>query len=137
MGLRLGHICLGTKKLEEMISFYVERCACRIIHEFRNPAGERYGAFLEIDGSATHLELFNQTDPDPDEKSGSFRHLCLQCDDIEKVARAFIDAGYPVKVERGRTDNVLQFWVQDPDGHKVEFHQYDDQVTFSPPKETA
>jgi len=131
MGLRLGHICLGTKRLERMICFYQELCKCSLIHEFCNAENERYGAFLEIDGSGTHIEIFNQIEPDPDSIGGAFRHFCFQTDDILETKKAFLKAGYDVEITRGKTDQVLQFWVKDPDGNMVEFHQYDECCTFN------
>ena len=95
---------------------------CGVAHEFRNAAGERYGAFLEI-ANGTFLELFSEQG-EPNE-GGFFRHFCIEVEDIERMAARCRSHGHDCDVNRGRTDRILQFWILDPDGTKIEFQQHD------------
>ncbi len=133
---RLGHLCLGTPQLEQMIEFYQSYCDGTIVHQFINPQGERYGAMLRISDSATFLELFN------DQKievtaNPPFRHLSFQVEDIGAHRQLLAAQGAAVEVKRGRTDGILQFWCNDPDGNQVEFTQFDEQSIYSEWSERA
>jgi len=40
--------------------------------------------------------------------------------------------GLQAEVRRGRTDRILQFFVNDPDGNMVEFQQHDRESVLYP-----
>ena len=128
---RLAHVCLGTTDLERLVRFYGNLLEGRVIHEFRNPAGERYGALLAL-APGTFLELFNEPNPSARAGQGLFRHLCFEVEDIEATAAHVRTLGLAAEVKRGRTDRTLQFTIADPDGTPVEFHQYDSQCVQFP-----
>jgi catechol 2,3-dioxygenase-like lactoylglutathione lyase family enzyme len=128
---RLAHVCLGTTDLERLIGFYGTLLEGRVIHEFRNPAGERYGALLAL-APGTFLELFNEPNPNARAGQGLFRHLCFEVEDIEAMAAHARTLGFTPEVKRGRTDLTLQFTIADPDGIPIEFHQYDRQCVQFP-----
>lgn len=126
---RLSHVSLGTPDLPRTLEFYQSLLGCKIVHEFRNAAGELYGAFLTT-GGGTFLEFFNDQNSKP--PNGYFRHICLEVDDIEATAARFRAAGHTIQLKRGRTDRVLQFFVTDPTGTMVEFHQHDQESVLFP-----
>ena len=120
---RLAHVCLGTTDLSKAVEFYCGLLGCRISHEFKNPQGELCGVFLLVNNS-TFLELFK--DEQPKREGGLFRHLCFEVVNIQGLAEELRrEKGLQVEVSRGKTDHVLQFWIKDPDGNMVEFHEYD------------
>ena len=126
---RLGHVCLGSRDLGKTLAFYRDILGCTIVHEFKTPEDWTYGLFLLVNND-TFLEFFHQQDRQ--QEGGLFRHMCFEVEDIHAFAGAMAQKGFSPEVIRGRTDGVLQFWVNDPDGNKVEFHQYDEQsVQFS------
>lgn len=126
---RLSHVCLGTLDLERAIAFYRTALGCAVVHEFRNDHNELYGAMLFCRGG-TFLELFRDAEPMAD--GGRFRHLCFEVEDIETAAERFRSLGHACTVRRGRTDRTLQFFIHDPDGTVVEFHQHDAESKLSP-----
>ena len=127
---RLSHVSLSTRDLVAIERFYVDALGFEIAHEFRNPAGERYGFFLHA-GGGSFLEFFQSKDVSRED--GLFRHLCLETDDIEAAAEKLRASGITdIRVQRGRTDRILQFFVHDPDGTKVEFQQHDAQSALMP-----
>ena len=121
---QLAHVCLGSSDLSRTIGFYQDLLGCRVVHEFRSDAGELYGVFLFCNGG-TFLEFFK--DREPKDKGGRFRHLCFEVDSVEDAARMLRANGYEVNVRRGRTDHILQFFIEDPDGNVVEFQEHDEQ----------
>ena len=124
MTTRLSHICMSARDLAATESFYVGILGMEIAHEFRNDAGERYGFFLHA-GKGSFIEFFNK--PDASDSESTFRHFCLEVDDLE----AFLDhlAAHGIDrpaTKRGRTDYILQTVIFDPDGNHVEIQQHDD-----------
>ena len=122
MNLRLGHLCLGTPRLEAMMGFYRAHLGCRIVHELTNDAGERRGVFLEV-GGGTYLELLRE---EPGRgAAGRFRHFAFEVTDIESWAARFRALGQDTQVTRGRTDGAQACWITDPDGNRLELHEHD------------
>ena len=122
--LRLSHVSLGAKDLESLVAFYVNNLNLKIAHEFLNDEGFRYGVFL-FAGGGTFIELFQ--DQKPVRTGGQFRHFCIEVDDIQGIATVMRELGFSPEVRRGRTDRVLQFCIEDPEGNVVEFHEHDNQ----------
>jgi catechol 2,3-dioxygenase-like lactoylglutathione lyase family enzyme len=107
---RLSHICLSTRNLAATERFYVDVMGFKVVHQFHNAAGERYGFFLHA-GGGTFIEFFQK--PDAGTQEALFRHLCFE-------------------VKRGRTDYILQCFITDPDGIPVEIQQHDEQSVLAP-----
>lgn len=126
---KLGHVCLGTSKLETMVDFYSNVFGFPVIHRFKTAGGECYGVFLCV-GNGTFLEFFN--DDKPDLAQGRFRHLCFEVENIKGWAAGLIEKGYMTEIRRGKTDGVLQCWIDDPDGNRIEFHEYDENAVQYP-----
>ena len=120
---RIAHVCLSTANLDETILFYKRHFAARVIHEFRNSSGNLYGVFLRLN-NFVDLEFFETQESIS--AGNQFRHLCFEVGDIEAAANYFRTEGMKAEVQRGKTDSTLQFWLTDPNGMKIEFHQYDD-----------
>jgi len=120
---QISHVCFGTTDLLKTVEFYREHFGSEIAHEFRNATGALYGVFLSV--GTSFVEFF--TIPEAPPPGGIFRHFCFEVDDIEAAAAHFNAAGMQAEVKRGKTDRTLNFWIEDPNGIKIEFHQYDSQ----------
>ena len=121
---RLSHVCLGSTNLARTIVFYRDVLGCEVAHEFRNSDGKLYGVFLAC-GNGTFLEFFNEDQAKP--PGGLFRHVSFEVPDIEHAAASARRHGFQPEVRRGRTDHILQFFINDPDGNMIEFQQHDQQ----------
>ncbi len=122
--IRLSHVCLNSSDLGQTEAFYCGILGFKKVHEFVNPAKERYGLILAA-GNGTFVEFFRKPSSTHEfQGDRNFRHLCFQVSDIRAVADKFKQLGFDVSVTVGKTDGVPQFWVSDPDGTAVEFHQY-------------
>lgn len=126
---RLSHVCLSARDPARTIAFYQDVLGCAVAHEFRNDAGELYGAMLHC-GDGTFIELFR--DAVATTSGGPFRHLCFEVVDIEAAASQLRVSGFECNVRRGRTDRVLQFFIHDPDGTMIEFHEHDAESALRP-----
>jgi catechol 2,3-dioxygenase-like lactoylglutathione lyase family enzyme len=75
-----------------------------------------------------YIELFPAMDPSllqHPQTADSHAHLCLLVDDAEQAAAELRSQGLQADgpITMG-PDNSLQFWLTDPDGHRIEFMQY-------------
>ena len=118
----ISHICFGVSDLEVAVDFYCNKLGFNIVHKFINQDDICYGMILKV-GKSNFLEFFF------DEKkyisNGVFRHLCFAVQDIKKVHMSLIHKVFVSEISRGKTDRTLQFWITDPFGIKIEFHEYD------------
>lgn len=127
---RLSHISLSTRDLGAAERFYADVMGFEIAHEFRNAAGERYGFFLHA-GGGTFVEFFQK--PNDGVNDGLFRHICFETDDIEAFAARVRSHGIgDITIRRGRTDKILQFTFNGPDGIQIEIHQHDAESVLTP-----
>ena len=124
----LSHACFTCIDVEATRSFYEDILGLKVVHEFRNDKDELYGIYLSI-GRNTFLEFFRG--PIASESDGLFRHICLVVNDIHSMNVELQKIGLKATVQRGRTDGTLQMWVIDPNGIKIEFHEYDPQSLLS------
>lgn len=122
---RLSHVSLGTPDLGRAVGFYRDVLGCSVAHEFRNETGEMYGAFMHS-GDGTFIELFYDAELAYTHQS-RFRHFCFECEDLQFTASRLRLMGFSPELKRGRTDGVLQTFIEDPDGNVVELQQHDEQ----------
>jgi len=122
--VRLVHASFGTRNLERAVGFYRDVLGGEIAHEFRNEAGDCYGVFVHM-GCGTFVELFRDIGIEAG-ATCTFRHICFDVPDIEAMAKHLTNHGFTPSIRRGRTDGVLQLFIEDMDGNKIEFQQQDE-----------
>ena len=119
----LSHISLMSNSLNKVKNFYVNKLGLKIAHEFRNEKNELYGYFLSSNKN-TFLEIFKTTKKiNFKNKSNHFKHLCFEVSNIKKFNKKIFNNKY--KINRGKTDKILQFFAKDFEGNIIEFHQRD------------
>ena len=118
----LAHVCFTVRDLDASTAFYGDQLGFEQAFPFINEAGVRFGQYFHI-GRGTFLELFqgDRTDLDP---SQSYRHFCLQVDDLAAEVTRLREAGLTVSDTKMGSDGSLQAWLADPDGNRIELHQY-------------
>jgi len=112
-----------SNSLNKVKNFYVNKLGLKIAHEFRNEKNELYGYFLSSNKN-TFLEIFKTTKKiNFKNKSNHFKHLCFEVSNIKKFNKKIFNNKY--KINRGKTDKILQFFTKDFEGNIIEFHQRD------------
>lgn len=124
----LSHACFTTSDLAATRRFYEDILKFKVVHEFRNDRNETYGLYFGI-GNSTFLEFFQG--PALVDPGNLFRHICVAVDDLRGLSEELLKAGFKCEISRGRTDRTLQAWISDPNGVKVEFHEYDSDSLLS------
>jgi catechol 2,3-dioxygenase-like lactoylglutathione lyase family enzyme len=118
----LAHICFVVKDLEASIAFYRDRLGFTPAFDFTNDKGERYGVYLRV-GGRSFIELF-KGEVEARAAKQSYSHFCLEVDDIQGTARQLRAAGLEVSEVKMGMDNSWQAWLEDPDGNRIELHEY-------------
>ncbi len=122
MIMGLAHICHTVTDLEASIDFYENKLGFSHAFDFINDEGKRFGVYLHI-GGRNFIELFTGK-VDREAKGGSYRHCCLEVDDINATASELRNNGVEVSEVKMGSDNSWQAWLTDPDGNRMELHQY-------------
>jgi len=118
----LAHICYTVADLEASIDFYQNKLGFSHAFDFINDEGKRFGVYLHI-GERNFIELFTGK-VDGSVKGYSYRHCCLEVDDINATASELKNRGAEVSQVKMGSDNSWQAWITDPDGNRIELHQY-------------
>ena len=120
----LAHVCLRTKDLNALLRFYRDMLGMKPLFNFTKN-GKIAGVYLKI-ADGMYLEAFEVPDaPDRHDQASPLSHFCLQTDDIRALYQKLIDNGYKPATEiRLGADQSWQFWIQDPAGIRIEFHEY-------------
>lgn len=118
---QLAHICLHVKDVQKTTDFYSRILGLPVKFRFFRESGEVRGAYLEA-GGETFIEFFVAGK----ERSGEspMVHMCLQVDSIEKTIADIRARGGEVSDKKLGADHSWQAWTMDPDGVRIELHEY-------------
>jgi catechol 2,3-dioxygenase-like lactoylglutathione lyase family enzyme len=121
----LSHVCFFVSDLGKSTAFYCQKLGLRKAFDLNILGGKVRGVYLHA-GGRTFIELFEgQRQPTPPE--ASYRHCCFEVDDIKKAVLALRGQGAEVTDIKRGTDGSYQAWLADPDGNRIELHQFTDQ----------
>lgn len=118
----LAHACFVVVDLDRALKFYIDGLGMKLAFEFRNEQDKRTGVYLAC-GGRTFLELFHGQPNAPDPQ-GSYRHISLEVDNIQAAIEQLTAAGAQATEMKMGKDGSWQAWTADPDGNRIELHQY-------------
>lgn len=121
----LSHICFVVSDLGESTAFYRDKLGLREAFELVILDGKVRGVYLHV-GGRTFIELF-EGKPDPTPSGAGYRHFCLEVADIELVVKTLRGRDVEVSDIQTGTDGSYQAWLADPDGNRIELHQFTEQ----------
>jgi len=119
----IAHTCYTVKDLKRAIGFYCDVLRLKQAFDFRDEKGRLYGVYIYV-GGRNFIELFEGEVADLKETGSSYRHLCLEVDDTEATVKGLRSQGIEVSDPKMGGDGSWQAWLADPDGNKIELHQY-------------
>lgn len=120
----LAHVCIRTPDLDRTRNFYCDALGLRKLFDFTK-AGNVIGFYLKVSGTS-YIEVFKADDTVPPQSSLRLAHFCLETDAIESLREKLAESGFSPGEIRSGADHSFQFWVNDPNGVALEFHQYTD-----------
>jgi len=118
----LAHVCFSVSELDRAIAFYCDTLGLPKAFDFVRDNGERYGVYVKA-GSRAFIELFKGT-VEPAGERQSFKHICLEVDDMQATVDRLTRAGVAVGEVKLGLDQSYQAWLADPDGNRIELHCY-------------
>ncbi|MEM9753787.1 MAG: VOC family protein [Planctomycetota bacterium] len=118
---QLAHLCIFTQDLDATAAFYTEGLGLTQQFDFVRH-NEPFGYYLKL-GNHSFIEVF-KGDPGP---VGNINHVAIEVEDIDAVIQRLHDYGYEVGDKRLGGDYSWQAWTTDPNGVRIEFHQYTEQ----------
>ncbi len=118
----LAHVCFIVRDLDASIAFYRDKLGMTEAFPFLKDDGTRFGVYLHA-GARNFVELF-VGEPEPYDEKQSYRHICLEVDDIQSTVKALRAKGVEVTDVKMGSDKSWQAWLADPDGNKIELHHY-------------
>jgi catechol 2,3-dioxygenase-like lactoylglutathione lyase family enzyme len=118
--LGISHMALFVSDLAKSRAFYEDFLGYDEAYVLKRDDGSIHIAFIKINENE-YIELFT----DPPKQDGHMSHIAFFTDDVEGL-RAYLAAQgvkVPAQAGKGKIGNT-EFNVTDPDGHTVEFVQY-------------
>jgi len=117
----IAHVCIFTADLDATLRFY---SAMGIHKQFDFiKQGRVIGFYLRVSDN-NFIEVFEKASAGEVTTAGNLGHLCLETEDIEGLRQKLADAGYQPGAVKLGCDQTYQFWIKDPNGVEIEFHQY-------------
>lgn len=116
----IAHIAIYAKDYDGSRAFYREMLGYQEPFSLNKADGTPDLTFIKIN-ERQYIELFKEREAGSDRLA----HIALETENVELLRRYLGAKGItvPEKVTKGRTGN-LAFTVKDPDGHTVEFVEY-------------
>jgi len=118
----LSHACFVVSDLDRALRFYGDALGLKLAFELKVPEAGLEGVYLHV-GGRTFIELF-KGEPAPSQPNASYKHICLEVDDMESTVAALREKGADVSEVKLGQDGSYQAWLTDPDGNRVELHQF-------------
>jgi catechol 2,3-dioxygenase-like lactoylglutathione lyase family enzyme len=115
---QLAHVCIHSKDLSETARFYQEGLGLERGFEFIKD-DDLFGYYINL-GENTFIEVF-KGEPGVE---GNIKHIAIQADDIDSIITRLRNHGYEIGDKSLGADHSWQAWTADPDGVKIEFHEY-------------
>ena len=121
----LAHVCIKSPDLSKTTDFYCEALGLEKLFQFTR-RGEVIGFYLKASPD-TFIEVFHEKHLPPGKEALILHHFCLESDDLARLRASLLERGLaPTEIKLG-SDHSHQFWIQDPNGVALEFHQYTEQ----------
>ena len=116
----LAHVCAVAQDLKKTEEFYCDGLGMEKGFEFMKD-GQVSGIYLKI-AEGSFLEFFHDENPKGDDSA--LRHLCFETEDIKALRQRLLDKGIDCGEISLGADESWQFWIKDPNGIEIEFHEY-------------
>jgi len=124
----IAHVTFATEDMGKSLHFYQNILGFERIYDMPDDDGNDWLIYLRVcDGQCIELFYNGEIKYSPKtENPTGFMHLCLEVENIEKIAEHLRKNGITLTVEplQGK-DHNWQCWANDPDGNPIEFMQID------------
>jgi lactoylglutathione lyase len=124
---RINHVGLRVRSLEQARAFYeklgfefiVGPIGPEPVAVMEHPTGININFILNASDDASEVNVLM----DVPEKHTGFTHISLEITDRKAVERHLNEVGIPITETVDLPDGAVFFFIRDPDGNVIEFHQ--------------
>ncbi|HUF60879.1 MAG TPA: VOC family protein [Verrucomicrobiales bacterium] len=114
----LNHVALHVRDVEDSVRFYRDQMG---LQQISRPAFTFPGAWFRL-GTTQELHLIGERE-DRVVSGPRSTHFALRVASLDKVCRELEGRSVALLGRQVRPDGALQAYVEDPDGHCIEFTQ--------------
>ena len=118
----LAHVCIKSADLDATAEFYCGALGLKRMFDFTRK-GKVIGYYLKA-GNTTFVEVFLESEILPVGQKTVLSHFCLETDDIKALHASLVARGLKPRAITMGCDQAYQFWMEDPNGLSLEFHEY-------------
>lgn len=129
----IAHVSFKVSNMKKTLDFYCGVMKFKQKFELNDTDGKPWIVYIEV-AKKQYVELFYDYNNMKSENSFSkmgekigYMHLSLEVTGIndlyDYLKTKDVKILTPVKLG---SDNTYQFWIEDPDGNPIEFHEYTD-----------
>jgi len=121
----IAHVAYTVSDMEKALHFYCDQLGFTKSFDIKDDNGNPWINYIKVSKNQ-FIELFygGKKGNSINQNESGFSHLCLEVDDIQKVADDLRKKGVTLDVEpkQGKDFN-RQCWIKDPDGNRIELMQ--------------
>ena len=124
MSYRFHHVHIVCKNLEEMIRFFTEVLAAKLID--RRKFGTADGASLDLDGTTINLRVAREDEQmvgDASQSTYGFDHIGLEVEDVENAFKNLTAQGYSFFMPPTEIPNMKIAFFKGPEDITIELCQ--------------
>ncbi|MBW2435930.1 MAG: VOC family protein [Desulfobacterales bacterium] len=124
MSYRFHHVHIVCKNLEEMIRFFTEVLAAKLID--RRKFGTADGASLDLDGTTINLRVAREDEQmvgDASQSTYGFDHIGLEVEDVENAFKDLTAQGYSFFMPPTEIPNMKIAFFKGPEDITIELCQ--------------
>jgi catechol 2,3-dioxygenase-like lactoylglutathione lyase family enzyme len=123
----IGHLALTVLDMEKSLHFYCDILGLKRAFELKDSNGNPWIINVKIaEGQYLELMYGGVNRYEYVEENAGLSHICLEVDDIFETAETLRKNGIVLDIEPKKgSDLNYQCWACDPDGHRIEFMQFD------------
>lgn len=128
--MRFNHVALRVRDVQRSLHFYEEVLGFREAFRVNKPDGSLALIYVQF-GPDQFVELFEGGaeghQPEPAPNGSGFLHFCLTVGDLRATLAELAAKGLPVGEPRTGTSGATIYFIEDPDGNKIELAELNEE----------
>jgi len=125
--MRIHHIAISVKNLEESVKFYTDNFGFIKINSFTKPHWNGNAVILELDGTQLEIFQFNDAKESLDDTSNlrvlGLKHIAIEVDSVAKKYKELKDKNLDIDKPIKGTTYAWFCFLRDSDGLSIELYE--------------